>query len=71
MASRSPMSMRKRAAPVQTATANWCVNTIPATILSQVPMQIGAPLQERHQLSVLQRRLQGRRADEAPLVGRR
>jgi monoamine oxidase len=29
---------------VQTAKANWCVNTIPATILSQVPMQIGAPL---------------------------
>jgi monoamine oxidase len=29
---------------VQTATANWCINTIPATILSQVPMQIGAPL---------------------------
>jgi monoamine oxidase len=29
---------------VQTATANWCINTIPTTILSQVPMQIGAPL---------------------------
>ena len=29
---------------VQTAIANWCVNTIPTTILSQVPMQIGSPL---------------------------
>lgn len=34
----------QKGGPVQTATANWCVNTIPATILSQVPMQIGAPL---------------------------
>lgn len=28
----------------QTAKADWCINTIPASILSQVPMQIGAPL---------------------------
>jgi monoamine oxidase len=34
----------EKGGPVQTATANWCVNTIPATILSQVPMQIGSPL---------------------------
>ncbi len=28
----------------QTVSAEWCINTIPATILSQIPMQIGAPL---------------------------
>ena len=39
----SYVDTQKGGAP-QTATANWCVNTIPTTILSQVPMQIGAPL---------------------------
>ncbi len=39
----SYVDSQKGGAP-QTATANWCVNTIPTTILSQVPMQIGAPL---------------------------
>ncbi len=39
----SYVDTQKGGAP-QTAKANWCVNTIPTTILSQVPMQIGAPL---------------------------
>ena len=29
----------------QTAKADWCVCTIPASILSQIPMEIGAPMQ--------------------------
>ena len=34
---------KKGGAP-QTAQADWCVCTIPATILSQIPMTVGAPL---------------------------
>ena len=30
----------------QTAQAQWCVCTIPASILSQIPMNVGAPMQE-------------------------
>jgi monoamine oxidase len=29
----------------QTARGDWCVCTIPATVLSQIPMNVGAPLQ--------------------------
>ena len=29
----------------QTARADWCVNTIPATVLSQIPMNVGTPMQ--------------------------
>jgi monoamine oxidase len=34
---------RKGGAP-QTAHADWCVCTIPATVLSQIPMNVGAPM---------------------------
>src|SRR3984957_15669623 len=30
--------------PIQLAQAQWCVCTIPATILSQIPMNVGAPM---------------------------
>lgn len=29
----------------QTARADWCVNTIPASVLSQIPMNVGDPMQ--------------------------
>ena len=34
---------KKGGAP-QTAHADWCVCTIPATVLSQIPMNVGAPM---------------------------
>jgi len=34
----------KKGGAAQTAHADWCVCTIPASILSQIPMQVGAPL---------------------------
>ncbi len=36
----------KKGGPVQTAKADWCVCTIPASILSQIPMTVGAPMRE-------------------------
>jgi monoamine oxidase len=30
--------------PIQTASAQWCICTIPASILSQIPLQVGAPM---------------------------
>ena len=30
--------------PIRTATAQWCICTIPASILSQIPMTVGAPM---------------------------
>jgi monoamine oxidase len=35
---------RKNGGATQTAKAQWCVCTIPASILGQIPMNIGAPL---------------------------
>lgn len=35
---------RKGGAP-RTVRADWCVNTIPASILSQIPMNVGEPMQ--------------------------
>ncbi len=34
----------KKGGASQTAHADWCVCTIPASILSQIPMQVGAPM---------------------------
>ena len=34
----------QRGGPVQTATAQWCICTIPASILGQIPLQVGAPM---------------------------
>jgi monoamine oxidase len=34
----------KSGAPVQYAQAQWCICTIPASILSQIPMTVGAPM---------------------------
>ena len=34
----------KTQGPVQVATAQWCICTIPASILSQIPMTVGAPM---------------------------
>jgi monoamine oxidase len=34
----------KRAGAVQHATAQWCICTIPTSILSQIPVNVGAPL---------------------------
>jgi monoamine oxidase len=35
----------KKGGPVQYAHADWCVCTIPASVLSQIPMNVGAPMQ--------------------------
>ena len=35
----------KTGGPPRTARAQWCVNTIPTPVLSQIPMNVGAPLQ--------------------------
>ena len=37
-------SERASGAPSRTATANWCVCTIPISILSQIPITVGAPM---------------------------
>jgi monoamine oxidase len=34
----------KTGGPPRTVRADWCVNTIPATVLSQIPMNVGAPM---------------------------
>ena len=34
----------KTGGPPQTAKADWCVCTIPASVLSQIPMNVGAPM---------------------------
>jgi monoamine oxidase len=34
----------KRGGAVQTASAQWCICTIPASILGQIPLQVGAPM---------------------------
>jgi monoamine oxidase len=34
----------KKGGAVQTAKAQWCVCTIPASILGQIPLQVGAPM---------------------------
>jgi monoamine oxidase len=34
----------KQGGPVQHANGQWCICTIPASILSQIPMNVGAPL---------------------------
>jgi monoamine oxidase len=34
----------KKGGPPKTARADWCINTIPASVLSQIPMNVGAPL---------------------------
>ena len=39
----SYVDTKKGGAP-KTATADWCVCTIPATVLSQIPMNVGAPM---------------------------
>ena len=36
----------KGSGPPQSVTAQWCINAIPCSILSQVPMTIGAPLRK-------------------------
>jgi len=36
----------KPGSPLQTATADWCVNTIPLSILSQIEMNVSAPMTE-------------------------
>lgn len=33
-----------RGGPVQTARADWCICTIPASVLSQIPINVGAPM---------------------------
>lgn len=35
----------RKGGPRRTATADWCVCTIPASVLSQIPMNVGAPMQ--------------------------
>ena len=35
----------KTGGPPRTATADWCICTIPLPVLSQIPMNVGAPLQ--------------------------
>lgn len=37
---------RDRAGDVMHEEADWCVCTIPLSVLSQIPMQVGAPMQE-------------------------
>jgi monoamine oxidase len=34
----------KRGGAMQTASAQWCICTIPASILGQIPLQVGAPM---------------------------
>jgi monoamine oxidase len=34
----------KTGGPPRTERADWCVNTIPASVLSQIPMNVGAPM---------------------------
>ena len=34
----------EKGGPTQTAKAQWCVNCIPASVLSTIPMEIGAPM---------------------------
>jgi monoamine oxidase len=34
----------QKGGPVQTATADYCINTIPAPVLSQIPMQVSAKM---------------------------
>jgi len=36
----------EKGGPAQTAKAQWCVNCIPASVLSTIPMQIGAPMRD-------------------------
>ena len=43
---------KKGGAP-QTAHADWCVCTIPASVLSQIPDECGGADAERHQFAVL------------------
>ena len=62
---------RKKGGAPKTANADWCVCTIPASVLGQIPMNVGAPMQERHQLASYIIVRQGGPAVQAPLLGSR
>ena len=70
-ASPSPTSTASRAARSQTARADWCVCTIPASVLSQIPMNVGDAMQHAIDARALRRLGQGRPAVQAPLLGSR
>ena len=60
---------KKGGAP-QTAHADWCVCTIPASVLSQIPMNVGAPMKNAINSLSYEFGLQGGTAVQAPLLGR-
>ena len=60
---------KKGGAP-QKATADWCLCTIPLSILSQIEINVGAPMAAAIASVPYMAGGQGRAADEAPLLGR-
>ena len=67
---RHAMSIREAPATPQTATADWCVCTIPLSILSQIPIEVGAPMAAAIDAVPYAGRGQDRPAVQAPLLGR-
>ena len=70
-ASPSPTKTPKRPAIAQTAKADWCVCTIPLSILSQIPINVGAPHESGDRCGALCVGRQDRPAVQAPVLGGR